>query len=34
VHNLESVLEGELDAITGALQDAEKRKRLELHASG
>jgi peptide chain release factor 1 len=33
VHNLESVLEGELDAITGALQDAEKRRRLELQAS-
>ena len=33
VHNLEAVLEGELDAITGALQDAEKRRRLELQAS-
>jgi peptide chain release factor 1 len=33
VHNLESVLEGELDTITGALQDAEKRRRLELQAS-
>jgi peptide chain release factor 1 len=34
VHNLESVLQGELDEITGALQDAEKRKRLELQAAG
>jgi peptide chain release factor 1 len=33
VHNLESVLEGELATITGALQDAEKRRRLELQAS-
>src|SRR3712207_5920913 len=29
VHNLEQVLGGELDEITSALQDAEKRKRLE-----
>jgi peptide chain release factor 1 len=34
VHNLEQVLTGELDAITGALQDADKRRRLELQASG
>jgi peptide chain release factor 1 len=34
VHNLEQVLAGELDDITGALQDAEKRKRLELQAAG
>jgi peptide chain release factor 1 len=34
VHNLEQVLGGELDDITGALQDAEKRKRLELQAAG
>src|SRR5690349_7795966 len=34
VHNLEAVLQGELDDITGALQDAEKRKRLELQAAG
>jgi peptide chain release factor 1 len=33
VHNLEQVLTGELDDITGALQDAEKRKRLELQAA-
>jgi peptide chain release factor 1 len=33
VHNLEQVLAGELDDITGALQDAEKRKRLELQAA-
>jgi peptide chain release factor 1 len=33
VHNLEQVLTGELDEITGALQDAEKRKRLELQAA-
>src|ERR1041385_2775682 len=29
VHNLDSLLAGELDEITAALQDAEKRKRLE-----
>src|SRR3712207_5212575 len=29
VHNLDQVLAGELDDITNALQDAEKRKRLE-----
>jgi peptide chain release factor 1 len=34
VHNLEQVLAGELDEITGELQDAEKRKRLELQAAG
>jgi peptide chain release factor 1 len=34
VHNLEQVLAGELDDITAALQDAEKRKRLELQAAG
>ncbi len=34
VHNLEQVLGGELDDITGARQDAEKRKRLELQAAG
>jgi peptide chain release factor 1 len=34
VHNLEAVLQGELDEITGALADAEKRKRLELQAAG
>jgi peptide chain release factor 1 len=33
VHNLEQVLAGELEEITGALQDAEKRKRLELQAA-
>jgi peptide chain release factor 1 len=34
VHNLEAVLQGELDDITSALADAEKRKRLELQAAG
>src|SRR3954452_3438540 len=34
VHNLDAILAGELDEITGALQDAEKRKRLELQAAG
>jgi len=34
VHNLEQVLGGELDEITGTLQDAEKRRRLELQAAG
>src|ERR671917_1157773 len=34
VHNLEQVLAGELDDINGALQDAEKRRRLELQAAG
>ena len=29
VHNLEEVLGGSLDELTSALQDAEKRKRLE-----
>jgi peptide chain release factor 1 len=33
VHNLEAVLAGELDDITDALQDSEKRKRLELQAA-
>jgi peptide chain release factor 1 len=28
-HNLESVLAGELDQFTAALQDADKRRRLE-----
>jgi len=32
VHNLEAVLGGELDEISSALQDAEKRKRLEEQA--
>src|ERR1700754_577422 len=32
VHNLEAVLGGELDEITNALQDAEKRSRLEEQA--
>jgi peptide chain release factor 1 len=34
VHNLDQVLGGELDELTSALQDAEKRKRLELQAAG
>ena len=34
VHNLEQVLGGELDELTAALQDAEKRRRLELQAAG
>src|SRR3954453_6750594 len=34
VHNLDAVLQGELDDVTSALQDAEKRKRLELQAAG
>src|SRR3954469_5749075 len=34
VHNLEAVLGGELDDISAALQDAEKRKRLEQQAVG
>ncbi len=33
-HNLEQLLQGELDEFTAALQDAEKRKRLELQAAG
>src|SRR3954469_12545649 len=33
-HNLEAVLGGELDDITAALQDAEKRRRLEEQAVG
>jgi peptide chain release factor 1 len=32
VHNLDQVLGGEPDELTAALQDAEKRKRLELQA--
>lgn len=32
VHNLDALLAGELDEITAALQDAEKRKRLEAAA--
>jgi peptide chain release factor 1 len=34
VHNLDGVLAGELDELSAALQDAEKRKRLELQAAG
>jgi peptide chain release factor 1 len=34
VHNLDSVLTGELDELTAGLQDAEKRERLELQAAG
>lgn len=34
VHNLEAVLGGELDDISAALQDAEKRRRLEEQAVG
>jgi peptide chain release factor 1 len=34
VHNLDQVLAGEPDELTAALQDAEKRKRLELQAGG
>ena len=33
-HNLDAVLQGDLDAFTAALQDAEKRRRLELQAAG
>ena len=33
VHNLDEVLEGELDALTDALQDDEKRRRLEASAA-
>jgi peptide chain release factor 1 len=32
VHNLDAILMGELDELTGALQDDEKRRRLEEHA--
>ena len=32
VHNLDSVLAGEPDELTNALQDAEKRRRLEEQA--
>ena len=34
MHNLDEVLTGKLDEITAALQDAEKRKRLEEQAGG
>ncbi|MBE2319235.1 peptide chain release factor 1 [Solirubrobacter sp. CPCC 204708] len=34
VHNLEAVLGGEMDEISAALQDAEKRRRLEEQAVG
>jgi peptide chain release factor 1 len=33
VHNLDAVLAGDLDELTAALQDAEKRQRLELQAA-
>ncbi len=33
VHNLDALLEGQLNELTAALQDAEKRKRLELQAT-
>jgi peptide chain release factor 1 len=33
VHNLEALLQGELDDVTAALQDAEKRRRLEQAAT-
>ncbi len=34
VHNLDQVLEGELDELTAALQADEKRRRLEAHSEG
>ena len=34
LHNLDEILMGELDELTGALQDDEKRRRLEEKASG
>ncbi len=34
VHNVDAVLGGELDALTAALQDDEKRRRLEAQANG
>jgi peptide chain release factor 1 len=34
VHNLEGILQGELDELTAALQDDEKRRRLEEQAGG
>ena len=34
VHNLDAVLAGEPDELTAALQDAEKRRRLEDQAGG
>jgi peptide chain release factor 1 len=33
LHNLDGILMGELDELTGALQDDEKRRRLEEKAS-
>jgi peptide chain release factor 1 len=33
-HNLDEILEGDLDSFTGALQDDEKRRRLEEQAAG
>ena len=33
VHNLDAILEGELDELTAALQDDEKRRRLEAQAA-
>jgi peptide chain release factor 1 len=34
VHNLDQILEGELDELTAALQGDEKRRRLEAHSRG
>jgi peptide chain release factor 1 len=34
VHNLDDVLAGELDAVTDALSNDEKRRRLEAQAAG
>ncbi len=34
VHNLDQVLEGDLDELTAALQGDEKRRRLEAHSEG
>ncbi len=34
VHNLDQILEGELDELTAALQGDEKRRRLEAHPKG
>jgi len=34
VHNLDGVLTGELEELTAALQDDEKRRRLEAQAAG
>ncbi|MCW2970344.1 MAG: hypothetical protein JWO23_1471, partial [Solirubrobacterales bacterium] len=33
VHNLDQILEGDLDELTAALQADEKRRRLEAHAA-